>query len=347
MKVAIYLCGHGPYREPRLIEVQYLMIMRYYRELQSKSDIRMKIIDTYTDINFNRTDYIEHLTALKELINDIKDGKIETVILDIKIGESFRPYCYYPIIKSLEVAGAKVYNCYYDDEDVMLTKLKRLYGKKVNSYYLPSDVEEFITLFPTLAARISYEVVGDKLEKDSAGNIESFIDNIHRKIDFLREKSPYKGGNLPWLTYETKRKLFKLKEEEQDERRGVEEIFTIEPYGEGLLWDEYLYRVRDKNDFKWVSDRIISLGFNYYIEGNKHSFTMEYENYIIYADPRVSNAIEILIYEKRIKYETEKNFEFYMVGKFKILDNWKNDLKGKLMNRVEDTINRYNERIHG
>jgi len=27
VKVGIYLCGHGPYREPRLIEMQYLRIL--------------------------------------------------------------------------------------------------------------------------------------------------------------------------------------------------------------------------------------------------------------------------------------------------------------------------------
>lgn len=44
MRVAIYLCGHVPYREPRLIEMQQLRIERYYAGLQIKHNFNMMLI---------------------------------------------------------------------------------------------------------------------------------------------------------------------------------------------------------------------------------------------------------------------------------------------------------------
>jgi hypothetical protein len=148
MKAALYLCGHGPYREPRIIEMQYFRTLRYYEALEEKLGTKIDIKEIYIDINFPRTDYIEKLSNLQVLLNDVKAHKIDTVIVDICLGDSFYQNKYAPIIWALERVGAKVYNCYYDDEDALLTVLIERYGKNIHSYMLPNDREEFVELFP-------------------------------------------------------------------------------------------------------------------------------------------------------------------------------------------------------
>src|SRR5690606_3392423 len=89
MKAAIYLCGHGPYREPRLIEMQYLRTLRYYKALEEKLGTEIDLKDVYIDINFPRTEYIEKLSNLQVLLNDVKANKVDTVVVDICLGDSF------------------------------------------------------------------------------------------------------------------------------------------------------------------------------------------------------------------------------------------------------------------
>ena len=163
MKAAIYLCGHGPYREPRIIELQYLRILRYCRVLENKLAVELDVDEVYIDINFPRTEYIQELNNLQRLVKNVKDKKVEAVIVDICRGDSFRQNKYSPIIWDLEKAGAKVYNCFYDDEDALESLLVKRYGKKVNSYYLPNDREEFIELFPALASEVTYEVLEKRI----------------------------------------------------------------------------------------------------------------------------------------------------------------------------------------
>lgn len=45
MKAAIYLCGHGPYREPRLIEMQHLRILRYCEALEPRGQEHWPLIN--------------------------------------------------------------------------------------------------------------------------------------------------------------------------------------------------------------------------------------------------------------------------------------------------------------
>ena len=116
LQAALYLFGHGPYREPRVIEMQYLRVLRYREALEEKLEIEIDIKKTYVDINFPREEALEKLTNLQALLNDVKRQKVDTLIVDICEGDSFYQNRYTPIIWALERAGAKVFNCYYDDE---------------------------------------------------------------------------------------------------------------------------------------------------------------------------------------------------------------------------------------
>lgn len=338
MKVALYMCGHGPYREPRFIEMQYLRLLRYRSALKDKLEENIDIEGIYIDINFPRTDCIKELKELCTLLKNIKEEKVKTVLVDICVGESFFEYKYENIIWQLENSGAKVYNCFYDDEDASLSVLVNKFGKKVHSYLLPSDREEFITLFPALASEVAYEVFEDRLSKIPAGNEDPFITYVFRKIRSLSEENPYRCSKLPWLSHKKIHELHELEKEELEERRLVEETYILAPDQKGKLLEEDVCILRDQDGFNWVTNRLKELGFRYIVNGKEHSFIMEYDRFILYADPRQEGAINVLMYKKNEEKKTRQKGYSYPIETFRILDSWKNNLKGKLISRIEGVI---------
>lgn len=345
MKVALYLCGHGPYRQPRIIEMQYFRTLRYCEALEEKLGTKIDIKETYIDINFPRTEYIEELSNLQALLNAVKAHKIDTVIVDICLNDNFYQNKYAPIIWALERSGAKVYNCYYDDEDALLSVLLERYGENVHSYMLPDDREEFIELFPALAAEVTYEALEDRLSRIPAGNNDQFINYVFGRINSLRNENPYTRSSIPWLSNKKLLELYQLKKNECDKRRLIEETYVLGPGQKGKLLDEDILKLRGEESFKCILGRIKDLGFNHCINNREHTFIMEYDGYILYADPREEGAINISVYKKETeggtyKKKKNRNNERYPVGNIKMQDSWKNDLKTKLTSRIEEVIHR-------
>ncbi len=342
-KAALYLFGHGPYREPRIIEMQYLRILRYCEALEEKLRIKIDIKEIYVDINFPRTEDLEKLINLQALLNDIKKQKIDTVIIDICEGDSFYQNKYTPIIWAMRRVGAKVFNCYYDNEDALLAKLIKYYGVNVHSYMLPDDGDEFVELFPALAAEVTYKVLEDRLSRASANNDDPFINYVFQKVDTLKNKNPYSRSRLPWLSGKKLSELYQLKEEELEKRKLTEETYVLGPGQTGKLLDEDVSRIRNSEDFVWVLNRLRDLGFHHHFEEKKHTFIMEYDGHLVYADPREEGAIEIFVYKKEIEKVTAKkkrgrNNLKDSIGSFKMQDGWKNDLRTKLISRVKGVI---------
>ncbi len=340
MKAALYLFGHGPYRKPRIIEMQYFRTLRYCRALEEKLKKEIDIKGTYIDINFPRAKGLGDLSNLHVLLNSIKNQEIDTVLVDICHGNNFYQNKCTPVIEAMERTGAKVYNCYYDDEDALLSILMKSYGENVRSYMLPHDREEFVELFPALASEITYEVLEDWLSKIPAGDNDPFINYVFRSIDSLRDANPYSQLSLPWLSHKKLSKLYQLKKEELDKRRLIEETYSLGPEQTGKLFDENIDRLRDQKSLKWALDRLTDLGFHHHVDEKVHSFIMEYAEHVLYADPRESGAIEIFVYNKKtgegaIEKKRSKGKTKYPIGSFKMQDRWKRDLKIKLINRVE------------
>lgn len=123
----------------------------------------------------------------------------------------------------------------------------------------------------------------------------------------------------------------------------TEETYILGPEQTGKLFDEDIARFRDQESLKWILDRLTDLGFHHVIDEKKHSFIMEYGGYILYADPRVHGNIEVFVYKKEadegiIKKKRDRNNTKYPIGTFKMQDSWKNDLKAKLICRIEEVI---------
>lgn len=345
MKAALYLFGHGPYREPRIIEMQYFRALRYCDALGEKLGREINIRKIYIDINFPRTEDLEELSNLQVLLNDVKKQEIDTVVVDICHGDSFYQNKYTPVIWAIERVGAKVYNCYYDDEKALLAVLIKDYGENVHPYILPNDREEFVELFPALAAEVIYEALEDKLSRIPAGNNDPFINYIFQKVDSLRNENPYNRSALPWLSHKKLSELYQLKKDGLDKRRLKEETYILGPDQTGKLFDENIARLRGQESFEWALSRLKDLGFSHCINNQEHTFILQYGGCALYADPREEGNIEIFVFKKETSEEASKkkknrNNMKYPVGSFKMQDSWKNDLKTKLTSRIEEVLHR-------
>lgn len=341
MNAAIYLCGHGPYREPRFLEMQYLRLQRYHPALEKKLGQHIEVKHIYMDLNFPRTSFLDDLPQLKTLLEDIEKQEIDIVLVDICLGDSFHTYTYAPIIRTIEHAGARVYNGYYDDEDALLSELRDRYGAFVNAYNLPDDQEEFVTLFPALAGKVTYEALYDRLSLVPAGNTDPFLSYIRNRIDSLRNENPYARSQLPWLSDRTHEELYQLRQKERDKRRDTEALFVLGPHQPGKLLDEGIYAPRDPDDLQWVIDRLQELGFQPVKEERRQAWILPYGDYVLYADPRTTGSIDIRVYRQdpSPQSKTKKSRSAgYPIGHFRFQDAWKHDLHKKLTDRVEAVI---------
>jgi hypothetical protein len=344
LKAALYLYGHGPYREPRMIEMQYFRTLRYCAALEEKLGREIDIENIYIDLNFPRTYDPERLYNLQNLLKDIVKQEIDTVIIDICEEDSFNRDRYAPVIWSLKRVGAKVYNCYYDDDGALLATLTKRYGENVSSFMIPNDREEFVELFPALAANVTYEALEDRLSQIPAGNNDPFVHYVFQRIHSLGNKNPYNASSLPWLSDKKLRELYRQKQMELEKRRSIEDTYLLGPGQPGKLFDEDVGRVRSKESLNWIFNRLEDLGFHHHIDEMKHTFTMKYDRHLIYADPRVEGSFRVFVYKNEAVEEAgkkrRKNDSKYPIGDFTIQDSWKNDLATKLASRIEDIIRR-------
>lgn len=322
--VGLYIVGHGPYRKPRFIEMQYLRLIRYLNELNSLENDYFDLKEKYIDINFPRKDgFISDFPALEKLLADIKKDKIQLVLIDIEVGE-FNKYS--PIINTIENTNVELYNCYYDDRNIMKNKLENMYGDIVSNQPLPNDDEEFLALFPAFTARIFSRILLDE-------HID-FTEKIYRIINHLKNKNPYIRDALPWLTNRKQRDIINLKTKEENNRRKKETLYKLNPNDNGRLKDEFLHggNPREKTEWEWAEERLNNLKFSKEKTNKIISYVRKFDEYIIYADPRANGRINFQVYKKQ-------NNSYSYIGDFYLLDSWYKNLEDKLLKRMKKIIN--------
>lgn len=334
-KVAFYLVGQGPYREPRLIELQYLRLERYMFALSNRLNTDFFLEETYIDINFRRNITFDNLPNLRRLIQDIEIKKFEAILIDLPIGIAFNPCEYMPIIDTLKSTGVKVYNCFYDDEDALEEKLVEKFGESVRKVPLPEDCEEIISLFPALAGSIIIEVFYDKRNLFD----DKQLDKIEEIASRLQSQNPYISYELPWLGDRRLKMCYDLMYAETEQRRLVEQLYIIGPNVKGLLIDEGLLNERSRNqiELEFAEQRLKKLGFEKANLEKGIIYTLELEKYIIFADIRTVGKIRFFVYQKDLITNDNKNLNYQSAIKtFYILDNWVKDIIEKFENRTKE-----------
>ena len=84
--LAAYMVGHGPYREPRPLELQWMRIRRYHDLLANVDRVFQCPLEPYMDLNYPRTDIWagkDRFPALCRLIKDAEQGRFRAVLIDI------------------------------------------------------------------------------------------------------------------------------------------------------------------------------------------------------------------------------------------------------------------------
>jgi hypothetical protein len=186
---AIYLVGHGPYRQPRLIELQHLRILRYRDLVGDSADAHV-----FTDVNFPRSPDPMRPTELPEfarLRKAIKAKQYRSVYVDLEIGSGFKPYEFMFVPQLLQEAGAKVFNVFYDDGDVLEASLSQRYGNHAHADEV-DDASDFINFFPTYTGTLIERSLRELENQENKNN--PLLTKINRHIDGLKKDNPYRGG---------------------------------------------------------------------------------------------------------------------------------------------------------
>ena len=140
------------FRQPRLIELQYLRILRYRDALGEQYGARSQEPDLFVDVNLPRSTP-KQLPDFCRLWKAVEDQN-GVVYLDLEEGSAFRPDEFTFIRTALEKAGAKVLNAFYDDGAAFQKALNDRWGEEASPDQV-DDASDFHYLLP-LADQRSY-----------------------------------------------------------------------------------------------------------------------------------------------------------------------------------------------
>jgi hypothetical protein len=82
-KAAVNLCGHGPYREPRPVDLQFFRILRYADALSDKLGVLFEGRRQYVDLNYPWARHRDDLPALDALCDAVAAKRYDVVFIDI------------------------------------------------------------------------------------------------------------------------------------------------------------------------------------------------------------------------------------------------------------------------
>jgi hypothetical protein len=172
-KAAIYLIGHGPKREPRPVELQYMRISRYIGMLQEAGSGCINIShEPYVDLNMQRYEspgLADHFPQFEALLRAVQTKDYEVVFTDIIEIRDPRDTAYYNWIRyRLDAAGARVENVTNEEEECLKNYFAERFGPETGflSHYV-NDGSDFLGFFPAMAASILSAVIEHRQEGES------------------------------------------------------------------------------------------------------------------------------------------------------------------------------------
>ena len=134
----------------------------------------------------------------------------------------------------------------------------------------------------------------------------------------------------------------KEKEEEhrlRQERMKTEILYISEPFGEAELLDgRYSWSdSRNEEGIQWAEGRLEILGFNIHLNGRMKTYIKEYDDLVVYSDPRTDKKIDFRVFSKPLpKRRPSRGLYKYNVGHFSFQDTWKHNLPEKFEKRIND-----------
>jgi hypothetical protein len=318
--VAAYLLGHGPYRSPRPIDLQWMRIHRYRHLLGSKYGDAWSLMHDYIDINYPRANTkIDEQTfpSFFRLLGAVNEGLVGLVFLDIEeeIGTS---HYYGWAARSLMESGAQVVNVFYDSENVLEAHLAARFQGQA---YIGDvdDASDFVAFYPALSSRIALAALRS-LHRHAEGCEKVTPKEIWNTLYDLKDLNPYAANREPFiqeeLVSEWAEQVRAIELQGQVDRRKHEQLFRLSPCMVGLLVDEFpssKLEARSSEELIWAEARVTSeLSFKEIIEGQTIAYIREIEGYLVFADIRIKETITFYLYrlpnEAKAKERSSKSF---------------------------------------
>lgn len=209
---AIYLVGHGPYRQPRLIELQHLRILRYRDLVSDPADA-----DVFVDLNFPRSPDPMNPNELPEfarLHEAVKAKQYDAVYVDVEIGSGFKPYEFMFVPQLLQGAGAKLFNVFYDEGDVLEGALRRRYGNHAHADEV-DDASDFANFFPTLTGTVMERSLRELENQENRNN--PILTKLNAHIDRLKKDNSYRSGR-PFLERALEHEWYRRRSRKPDDK---------------------------------------------------------------------------------------------------------------------------------
>jgi hypothetical protein len=202
-RAAIYLAGHGSHVRPRLIELQYRRIERYRDALQDGLETTLSPRDIFADFRLPKFGMgqidTQDVPGFDRLLQAVKGTQYAIVFIDLdetKIGLTPDYECAF-VRELLEKAGAKVFNAFGDEGDVLQKALKVRCGPSAREYEI-TDSSDTVCFFPSLVSEITSTALRREL-RDSVALESDHLKRINQRIDALGTQRPYSGGGKPFV----------------------------------------------------------------------------------------------------------------------------------------------------
>lgn len=341
---AVYLVGHGPCREPRPIELQWMRILRYYG-LLIDSGARLEIADPpFIDLNYPRGTPLrekDNYASLHQLSYAIENKAFSHVFIDLAPPPASFIDNFGWIEHWLKKAGAHVINVNDDSEKVFEEHLSAAYQGQAHIREI-TDGSDFVAFFPALSAEIATAALR-RLRPYPAERPHT-LGTVWRELDELHSVSPYRAGREPFLQPELQEEWFErvraFQEGERRKRRECEQLFRLAPSMPGKLLDEdraYDREPRTPAELQWAESRILAtLGFKKSSEGRVISYIRDLDSFRVFADIRTKPRIHFYVYQspRDDKMATVSHLSFALHDQFsrKLEERWQAEF-GALVSR--------------
>lgn len=339
IKAAIYLVNQGPYREPRMMDLQYFRILRYADAMNRILGTDIDIVGVYCDYNYPKQNLFydpSKFPGLKALMDAFARGEFGTVLLDVEFGRAYRPYEWDALFAKLKAAEIPFYNAFTDD---MLKKdVVSRFGKYAD-YDIASitEAEDMVTFFPALACSMAEELLKDLLDRSSPEH-----DWIRSRLHHIAKENTYQTRR-PEFSRRFWGRIDERRKEERAQRKLTETLYKLGPDDEGhLLEDNLAYSNEPRNEegLAWAENRVCKVfGLPKVAEGRTISYQATIKGLRVFADIRSERTIVFYVYppDDREKKKGRRKGKTPLLTQFKFADTLKNNLRRNLVAYISST----------
>lgn len=125
------------------------------------------------------------------------------------------------------------------------------------------------------------------------------------------------------------------KKEITNKRMATEVLYKIGPESDPILIDDLFHsKCRDNEELQFAEERIVKLGFTITNDDRVKSYSLDYGDVVVYADPRQQGRITFYVYIAKWEVAKKKKSARRPRQDFYIPDTWKHNIRDKYDTRL-------------